>query len=428
MNILLFSVVTEVGSLPVLPLGMACVAASAERAGHRVRQMCLTPAELERRLPAELSALPPDVIGLAVRNIDNQSCQQPVFFLEPVRAAVRLCRRFSPAPVVVGGAGYSIFARSALDFLEADYGVRGEGERTFPQLLERLQKRQPPDGLAGLVKRGPAGTGSARPWSSLAELPLPRPGRHLVLPPEPHADLWVPFQTRRGCAMDCSYCSTSAIEGRRLRWRPVSQVVDGLAQYVALGWRRFFFVDNCFNLPPSYALKLCRGIVAAGLDIRWHAIIYPWQVDAELVRAMAAAGCAEVSLGFESGCVSVLGRMNKRYGPRDVRRVSRLLREHGIRRLGFLMLGGPGETRATVEASLDFADELACEALKVTVGLRIYPDTPLARIARAERLVAPRDDLLRPRFFLVPELADWLPEEVTRRAAGRPHWLWTPPR
>jgi radical SAM superfamily enzyme YgiQ (UPF0313 family) len=183
-------------------------------------------------------------------------------------------------------------------------------------------------------------------------------------------------------------------------------------------------VDNCFNLPPSYALELCRGIVAAGLDIRWHAIVYPWQVDAELVRAMAAAGCVEVSLGFESGSAQMLRRMNKRYGPGEVRRVSRLLREYGIRRLGFLMLGGPGETRATAETSLAFADELACEALKVTVGLRIYPETALARSAHAEQLVSPRDDLLRPRFFLVPALADWLPEVVTRWAAARPHWMW----
>jgi radical SAM superfamily enzyme YgiQ (UPF0313 family) len=94
----------------------------------------------------------------------------------------------------------------------------------------------------------------------------------------------------------------------------------------------------------------------------------------------------------------------------------------GIFRRGFLMLGAPGETRESVEESLSFADSLRLDALKITVGLRIYPETPLAATALAEGIIRPDDDLLWPRFYLAPQLADWLPERIATYKASRP-WV-----
>jgi radical SAM superfamily enzyme YgiQ (UPF0313 family) len=113
--------------------------------------------------------------------------------------------------------------------------------------------------------------------------------------------------------------------------------------------------------------------------------------------------------------------MNKHFGVKEIREASRLLAEFGIKRIGFLLLGGPGETRATVEESLAFADSLNLDALKLTIGIRIYPKTDLARRAVAEGLVAPGDSLLRPRFYLVEELQPWLRETVARWAESRPY-------
>jgi len=100
---------------------------------------------------------------------------------------------------------------------------------------------------------------------------------------------------------------------------------------------------------------------------------------------MAKASCREVSLGFESGCETILRSMNKRFGVKEICEASRLLAEFGIRRMGFLLLGGNGETRASVEESLAFADSLRLDALKLTLGIRIYPQTDLALRAVEER-------------------------------------------
>jgi radical SAM superfamily enzyme YgiQ (UPF0313 family) len=221
--------------------------------------------------------------------------------------------------------------------------------------------------------------------------------------------------------MKCSYCSTPALEGTAIRKHPVEAVVAGIARHVAAGFHQFYFVDNTFNFPPSYAKELCRAIVSAGLNIRWRCILYPGFTDLELVQDMARAGCVEVSLGFESGCRAMLESLNKKYDLHQVRAASDLLREHGIRRMGFLLFGGPGETRETVLESLAFADSLKLDMLKITMGIRIYPGTTLASVAREEAVIAEDDDLLLPRFYLARGLEGWLEPTVREWMAERPY-------
>jgi hypothetical protein len=84
--------------------------------------------------------------------------------------------------------------------------------------------------------------------------------------------------------------------------------------------------------------------------------------------------------------------------------------------MGFLLLGGPGETRETVEESLAFAASLNLEALRITVGIRIYPGTPLARRALEEGIISAADDLLFPRFYLASGLEPWIHQRVAAHA------------
>jgi radical SAM superfamily enzyme YgiQ (UPF0313 family) len=188
------------------------------------------------------------------------------------------------------------------------------------------------------------------------------------------------------------------------------------------GFQRFYFTDNTFNLPPSYAGQICRALIAAGLKTTWRCILYPAKLDTALVKMMASAGCAEVSLGFESGCGRILRNLNKRFSPRDVRQASEALAGYGIRRTGFLLLGGPGETKESVEESFHFADSLRLESVKVTAGIRIYPGTALAETALREGVIAPDDDLLLPKFYIARGLEGWLPETVQEWIRGRPDW------
>ncbi|MFH2128876.1 MAG: radical SAM protein [bacterium] len=425
MRVLLIYVVTENINIPVLPLGMACIAAATENAGHAVRQISLTAAHAPSDLKAMLADFHPDAIGLSLRNVDDQKMENTQFLLGAVKTVVSVCRSLSDAPLILGGAGYSIFPRSALAYLEADMGIQGEGEAAFVKLLARLEQKYDLKGIPGLYLPESDHHQAIGKLNDPVAFPLPLPNRHLQLPNAVgEQKTMIPFQTGRGCPMNCNYCSTSAIEGVTPRHYPVAGIVASLARYVAAGFKHFFFVDNTFNLPRKHAAAICDGITAAGFDISWQCILYPWHVDEALVEKMARAGCTDVSLGFESGSEKILEIMNKRYRPEEVRQVSELLKRYGIRQMGFLLLGGPGETRETVEESLIFADSLALNAIKITLGIRIYPNTTLAATAIEDGIIAPDQDLLFPAFYLVPDLADWLRETIRNWCDSRPHWIF----
>lgn len=423
MNILFVSANTETAFMVPLPLGLNLLAVAARNAGHGVELLDLMGSDDWRPLiGGVIGRFRPELICVSVRNIDNQSMGSPRFLLEPVRDVVAFCRRQGVGPVVVGGAGFSIFPRQALDYLEADMGICGEGETALLRLVETLRRKGDPSPLAGLCMPGSRQAICPAERSPLATLPLPDPALWTV-PAGPDGEPWVPFQTRRGCPLGCSYCSTATLEGRIIRKHPLGEVLECIGRHVACGYRRFYFVDNVFNLPGDYARQLCGELARAGLGISWRCILYPGFIDEELVRSMAEAGCVEVSLGFESGNDSVLAAMNKRFDARQVRSASRLLASHGIRRNGFLLLGGPGETRESVVESLAFADSLALDTLKLTVGIRIYPGTTVERIALEEGVITPRDNLLFPRFYLARGLEEWLFPTVREWLAGRPNCL-----
>jgi radical SAM superfamily enzyme YgiQ (UPF0313 family) len=412
MRVLLVSSNTERINMVTIPLGLGLVAGAVRRAGHEVAFLDLLdeqdPGAAIRRAVA---ASQPDVIGISVRNIDDQDRENPRFLLGQVKPVVDAARVCTTAPIVLGGAGYSIFPEAALAYLGADLGVSGEGEETFPALLERLQAGGDPAGLPGVHVAG-------RPWErppsfadDLDAFPVWDESLTSIVDPS-SPDLWVPIQSRRGCPNDCSYCSTASIQGRKIRARSPQQVVEQVARLARAGCRRFYFVDNSFNIPESYSFEVCRWMRELAPGAAWRCILYPHRVGEELVRALAEAGCVEVALGFESGSEAILREMNKRFTPADVRTTSELLAAHAVRRIGFLLLGGPGETRGTVDESLALAASLRFDFLKITVGIRIYPGTPLAHRAVEDGMISGDDDLLQPRFYLARGLEPWIHERV----------------
>jgi radical SAM superfamily enzyme YgiQ (UPF0313 family) len=423
MRVLFISSNTEQINMPVLPMGLASVAAATRQAGHEVKLLNLMmQGDSQKLIQAAIQDFHPEVIGISVRNIDDQSRENPRFLLEPVKEVVRCCRTCSAAPIVLGGAGYTIFPQGALDYLGADMGISGEGEQAFVRLVEMVQQQADVAELAGLFLPGRKPTKRGAWIKNLDEFPLPVPDR-LAFPTTFNGQpVWVPVQTRRGCPLQCSYCSTPAIEGSIIRRRSIPQVVTAISSYVEAGYSHFYFVDNTFNLPASYATELCDHLVAGKQDIRWRCILYPRGLDEDLVAKMARAGCVEVALGFESGSPQILRQMNKKFLPEEVQDIARLLQKYAINRMGFLMLGGPGETRETVLESLSFAAGLHLESMKVSLGIRIYPSTRLAQTALQEGVLSPAHNLLWPTFYLAPGLDPWLQDTVAQWMKSHPNW------
>lgn len=425
MKVLLISANTETINMPVLPLGLGCIARATQQAGHEIKIINLMAQEdIHRTLNVSIENFKPDAIGISVRNIDDQFMGAPRFLLEPVKSMISFCRQHTDCPIVIGGAGYSIFPQSALAYLEADVGIQGEGEKSFLLLLERLQKKSDLSGIPSVYLPQKGLQGKKELIDRLDDFAIPLPGEYMMPPLNFNVqDIWLPFQTRRGCPMQCSYCSTALIEGTVMRKREPAHVVRILTKYVEAGFDRFFFVDNIFNLPLSYAKKLCDQIIHEKLKISWRCILYPWKVDEALVKKMAQAGCTEVSLGFESGSPKILQNMGKKYSPEEVQKISETLKKYEIKQTGFLLFGSPGETKKTVQESLAYADSLKLDSIKVTAGIRIYPHTSLAQHALKEGIIKPDEDLLMPKFYISMGLAPWLQETVNKWLDDRPNWF-----
>ena len=299
--------------MPTLPLGLVSVATAAQRDGHEVRILdSAAGSDADSRLAEAIAAFAPDAIGISVRNIDDQSMHDTRFLLEPLKAIAASCRRLSKAPIILGGAGYSMYPELLLEWLDADIGIKGDGEAALPAVLDHLRMGVDPAMIKGVYVKGRSPFKKICSILDLNKLPQPDPALW-PCPMEGRQDVWLPFQTRRGCPLACSYCSTASIEGTALRKRDPKSVAAHIRRHAEAGFRRFYCTDNTFNLPAEYARDLCRAFIDAALAVSWTCIVYPYKIDEALVADMARAGCVEVSLGFESGSPAILKSMRKRF-------------------------------------------------------------------------------------------------------------------
>ena len=116
----------------VLPIGLAHIAQAALDAGHNVEMIdflsCPSPL---KRVSKSIYEFKPDIVGISVRNIDNEVFFNSQFLLKPIKELVVLCKKNTVVPIVLGGAGYSIFPQASLEYIEADYGISGNGEKNI---------------------------------------------------------------------------------------------------------------------------------------------------------------------------------------------------------------------------------------------------------------------------------------------------------
>jgi radical SAM superfamily enzyme YgiQ (UPF0313 family) len=386
----------------VPPIGAAYAAAAAAQAGHRVSFADAAFAS-DQEIAAQARALRPDVIGLALRNVDDASHPSPRSYLAEQRALAAALRSAAPnAKLVLGGSAFSLFPEPYLAALGADHGIVGEAESALPSLLADL------DHAPRVV-----GARLAKDWGRL------RPARHLVdMRRYSRQGSGANIQSKRGCAFRCGYCTYPTLEGARVRARPPADVVDEIESVIAEHHvHHFFFVDDVFNTPRSHALALCAEITRRQLDICWSAYVSPAGCTHELLAAMGRAGCTSIDLGTDAGCDEMLHNLGKPFVFADVRRVSSWCKALGIKLSHSLIFGAPGESWATARATVDNMAALDDEQVVIMAGVRIFPGTDVAAHAVKQGL-RPDSIGLDPIFFIEPAVEEGL-VEFLRKAAAR---------
>ncbi len=427
MEVLLISANTEKIPDPVYPLGAAYVADAARRAGHDVEavDLCFT-ADVGAELRLAVERQRPDVIGISLRNLDSSAYPQNTSYIDDYAALVATLRSLTDAPIVLGGAGFTVMPTTVLSHLHAEVGVVGEGERLFPWVLERLDRGEPLVSDEAVVCESVNGSVCVHGRTRASDLDqLGVPARDLFDAPryyERGGTLNV--QSKRGCAFECIFCSYPLIEGRKVRARSGVSVVDEIeAMKGQLGTKHVFFVDNIFNLPIDHAKEICAELIRRDLGIGWSAYLNPTFVDEELVRLMVASGCKGVEFGIDSGSPAMIAALQKMFTTDDLRRVAAYCHAAGLKFCQSLIFGGPGETMATVDETIALMEELRPTAVIAMTGIRILPGTPMVGHALRDGQIDPDDNLLYPKFYVAPGFADEIIDRIEEYARRHANWV-----
>jgi len=416
----LFIYSNRVGDLlPAPPIGLSYVASATEDAGHRVEFIdLLMPDKGLDRLQRQLDSLRPDVVAISVRNIDNVVHQRLLTHLSELAHQTAIIRRHSPARIVVGGPAISVLGCNALQHIDADFAVLGEGEDAFPALLQHIQAGGRCVTVPGVcVRDQPSLTPvQARRSKSFGDSGMQRWVKNWRSY-ERQGATW-PIQCKRGCPLHCTYCTYPAIEGRAMRRRPPEEIVEEMrAVQRSVGPRCFEFIDSVFNMPERYAIDLCEAVIRSGLKVRLTTMgVNPRFLSADLLAVMKRAGFDSLMITPESASDLVLDSMRKGFGREHVVRAAELVRRSGIRSMWFFMLGAPGETRETAEETVSFAEQhlnWRGALAMFTTGIRILPGTELARQVVAQGYLPADQDFTESVFYFSPQVSEqWLLQRV----------------
>ncbi len=448
MKVLLINPNREQVPWPALPVGLCTVATATAQAGHDVSVLDLAFSKHPARdTLARVAREQPEVVGVTIRNIDNCNFELPHFYLPEIKSdVIAKVREAAPnAKLVLGGAAVNVSPRDVLSFLEADLAVVGEGEEAFPAMLNAISARAPLDRLSGALVRG---------GGSMKALPVLDTGRRLVGEPlagravvrdltqsaRSEAFRWVdvaryaragsPYsvQTKRGCALKCSYCVYNNIEGHAYRLREAREVVDEIEQVVlGHGVKSVDFVDSTFNLPLSHTRALCEALAERALPVAYSTMgLNPASVTPELVALLKRAGFKNVMCTPESASETTLRSLNKGFQKHAVVRAAKALREAGLPTYWFFMLGAPGETMDTVRETLAFCAEHIppTDMVLFSTGIRVYAGTPLERTCKDLGWFSEDDPLFEPSWFLSPALdLNELYATLVAAAQAHPNWM-----
>jgi radical SAM superfamily enzyme YgiQ (UPF0313 family) len=415
----------------VAPLGLDYLADSLEAAGHapELLDLCFA-ADPAADIAATLNSRPPEVIGVTVRNTDDSYWSGQAFFLPEIKRILACLRQHSDAPILLGGVGFSVSPGAALEYCGADFGLAGEGELGLIEFLRALEQNRPWETVPGLIYREGSQVRHNPPkWLDLAELP-PRRRAFLDNARYFREGGQAGVETKRGCAMNCIYCADPIAKGRTTRLAPPRLIVGELKALLAQGIDYFHTCDSEFNLPSEHARAICQAILDAGLGerLRWYAYCAPTPFSDALAGLCRRAGCVGISFGVDSGCDEMLRRLGRHFTAEDLIQTAATCRRHGLVSMYDLLLGGPGETQASVRQTIELMRQANPDCVGLSLGVRVYDGTPLARLAQAEatstahphlhRADPTQPDWLAPVFYISPSVREGFLDWVRDLVAG----------
>lgn len=241
--------------------------------------------------------------------------------------------------VCLGGSHISADPRFIERIKYFDFGVCGEAEKTFTDLVKKV--------IAGQKVKG---VFTGEPVKNLDMIPWP--ARKLINLKHYHER--ASLIATRGCPFHCYYCSRPAVSNL-VRCRDPKDIVNEMEWLYSDCGGDYLFQDDSLTIRKDHALKLCEEIISRGKKFRWAGYTRIDLIDEELLRQMGKAGCYSLSFGIETGSDKIREKViNKCFTNKQIINVLSLCRKYRIEPDGFFMLGHPTETKKEIKQTVDF--------------------------------------------------------------------------
>ncbi len=324
---------------------------------------------------------PSKIVGItsvtATINLVHQICNE----------VKKNCNKF----IVVGGPHVTFLPEETLNECSAiDCVVRGEGEDTLVQLVEKVYKKQGLENILGINYRnnGQITSNQDRPFiQDIDTLPFPawdllprskyRPGPFFDI--GIYGERYAKIISSRGCPNKCTFCASPHFWDK-FRFRSVQNIIDEIMYLKGkYNIERIDFLDDCLTVPVSKFSKLCDWFIESKIGIRWSCYSRVNSISSEIAHKMKEAGCFAVQFGIESGNQDVLKDIKKNIKLSQVEKAVKIMKSVGITCMGDFMIGLPKDDLHTVNQTIKFAKKLKLDSAFFSIttplpGTQLYQD------------------------------------------------------
>lgn len=344
------------------PIILAYIAAILEQAGHSVILIEAHALKLSKEAALKkIEVFNPDLIGF---RLDTYSFQETLGW-------IKFFKLKTGKPIIVGGINLSIYPNETMAHKEIDYGFIGEALESLPMFLKCFGDEKQYKNIPGLCWRDKSGgiIINPEPENLVPFDNYPFPARHL-LPNHVYNSFvsqvknFTVMLTSTGCPYKCSFCAIAALG--HWRQRSVDNVIKEIEEcYHKYGIREIDFFDATFFVDKQWSIKFCEEIIKRKLNISWTARSRVDLADEGVLSLASKAGCRMIFWGIESSSQNVLNQVNKEITPNQVPYAIKTAKKFGIRNLGFLMVGNPGDTEKSIKQTVKFAKDLDLDYVQI---------------------------------------------------------------
>jgi len=374
------------------PINLAMLAAYVRQHGHdvRIHDFEINGKDDGQALANILMKDKPDIIGL--------SCLTPRYPI--VVKTAKACKAISNKVITLLGGPHVAGDPEAVFYDPAiDYAIIGEGEDALADFLDYTQAGRDVSSIPNLAFRQGNSITVNPPRPFIKDLDaLPFPAWDLLdikayVDPVMFKSNYMGIISARGCAWDCIFCASKVVWKRIVRMRSAENLLKEIRILTSkYGIFEFMFYDDTFSIDRNRTLKICDLIKQEHLKIRFYVSLRADTIDQEIAEALKHAGCLVVFLGVESGDDDILRMTGKGITKTQICQAVKVLKAADLPVLASFILGHPGDTHRTIQATIDFAKELNTEQVRFLIAVP-YPGTRLYDLALKKGVLAKPDPM-----------------------------------